>query len=194
MPKISRSLRLQLLVAYPTKMVAALFVSFAVMYLLPVCKFHESAVMADDGQVYFRDQLSRRLRASTEITLMMLPGKVLSLIRMDEEMFRKIACFYQIRSDGPSYDAIFDIFDRNIVAVETGRTFRDVQMGIVFKNGEKVLQEFYFEDWEGQHEVRGVSSEYSILVLPETPIRLRDLLTRKDVVLIKNSPVACPHS
>jgi hypothetical protein len=62
-----------------------------------------------------------------------------------------------------------------------------VQIGIIFKNGNEVLQEFYFEDWGGAHEINGASGEYRILATHDMPNRLRALLTRENVVWIKSA-------
>jgi hypothetical protein len=149
--------------------------------------------MANDDRATLQTQLSQ-LQAATNIVLMVIPHGVAFSVRVDEQMLPKVACVYHV-SSGPVSRNILDILNTGILEYREGSKERfGIRVGIVFKNGNDVLQDFYFEDWGGTHDIKGVSGKYRILAKAELPNKLRALLTHRDVVLVRDRASTCPHS
>jgi hypothetical protein len=140
----------------------------------------------------------QRLEGAADIVLMIIPWGVSFRFSVDKERLPDVSCIYQISPSkrGSSSADVRAILQQSIVEFQKGYKERlsEVRIGIFFRDGEQLLQIFYFEDWGGAHDIKGVAGEYRILANAGTPDRLRALVTRPDVVLIRSSHFECPHS
>jgi hypothetical protein len=161
-----------------------------------IAPLSNAAEGARDGRTALQLEL-QRLESATDIVLMIIPSKMSFLRRMNEKDLPNVACVYQIsRSNrGPSYADVREILQSSIVEFQKGSVWlSEVRLGVFFRDADAVMQAFYFEDWSEVHEINGVASEYRMVASADSPNRFRALVTRQDVILIKNSYDFCPHS
>jgi hypothetical protein len=150
-------------------------------------------VMANDDRAMLQTQL-KQLQAATKVVLMVIPRGVAFNVRIDEQMLPKVACVYYTDS-GSISRTILNIINNGIVDYRKGnKEHFEIRIGLIFKDRNDTMQEFYFEDWGGRHDVRGVSGDYRILGKADLPDQLRALLTHRDVVLIRDRGSTCPRS
>jgi hypothetical protein len=156
---------------------------------------NETPALENESRVDLQTQL-QRLHAATDITLMVIPRGITFRFRVDETRLPEVACVYRIQPGlGPSFQNVLNILDHGIREVRRDvKAISEARIGIIFREGDEVLQQFYFEDWGGAHDIKGVLGGYRILGSDEIPNQLRTLLTNQDVRLIKNGAAACPHS
>lgn len=136
------------------------------------------------------------LRAATKIVLMIVPYPASFRSHVSKSRLPNVACAYEVYSGrGPVFDEVIEIIRRSGISPddEPNRS-ADLRVGIVFKNGVISIQEFYFDDWGGAHDVRGVSGDLPVAASADLPSQLRALLTHPDVLLINGQPYFCPHS
>jgi hypothetical protein len=138
----------------------------------------------------------QQLRKATKIVLMMVPYRTSFRARIDEVELPEVSCVYEITSGrGQSFNEVLDIIGNAVIKYEDGpKPDVDLRVGIVFKGESKILQEFYFDDSGGDHEVNGFSGGRRISASANLPNELRALLTRQDVILVRNRHSRCPHS
>jgi hypothetical protein len=150
-------------------------------------------VMANDDRATLQTQL-KQLQAATNVVLMVIPRGVAFAVRVNEQSLPKVACVYQIGSGSVSRD-IINILNDGIIDYRKGNKEPfEIRIGLVFKNENDTLQEFYFQDWGGRRDVKGVSADYRILAKASLPDQLRALLTHRDVILVRDRASTCPHS
>jgi len=149
--------------------------------------------MASKNPMTARAQL-QELQAATNIVLMVIPHDVSFRFRVDEKRLPEVACIYDVRP-GLTFDEVLKVLNQSILEYEKdNREIAEARIGIVFKNESNTLQEFYFEDWGGGHNVNGRSGEYRISASADLPNQLRALLKHQDVALVKSGNFACPNS
>jgi hypothetical protein len=157
--------------------------------------FLSGVAMANNDLTDLKEKL-QQLRTATDIVLMIVPYPTLFRVKVDEVRLPSVSCVYEITSSrGPAFDHVLDIIGSAVTEYEDGpKPDADLRVGIVFRNDGKVVQEFYFDDWGGHHKVNGFSRGRRMLASADLPNRLRELLTRQEVILIKNGNNPCPHS
>lgn len=158
--------------------------------------FNTSGVaMASNDLIGLKEKL-QQLRTATDIVLMIVPFPTYFRVRVDEVRLPNVSCLYEVAAGaGPAFDRVVDIIGGTVLEYNDGpKPDADLRVGVVFKNGGKVLQEFYFDDPGGDYDVKGFSSGRGLLASGNLPNLLRELLTRQEVVLIKNGNNPCPHS
>jgi hypothetical protein len=142
-----------------------------------------------------------QLGDTTHIVLMVVRKLVPIEPSATDKTLPRVACMYRIPRSGPesSYAKLIEIMKQDIVAVkENSRLLARapsivVRMGMIFKDGDRDLRSFYFEDWAGAHGIEGLSGEYQFWGSADTPEHIRSLLPNKDVFFERGSPT-CPHS
>jgi hypothetical protein len=151
--------------------------------------------MASNDLIGLKDKL-RELQTATDIVLMIVPYPTSFRARIDEVQLSKVSCVYEINSSGgPTFVEVLDIIGSAVTEYDNSpKPGADLRVGIIIRGNSKVLQEFYFDDWGGHHEVQGLSGDRRISASADLPDRLRALLTRQDVVLIGDRHARCPHS
>jgi hypothetical protein len=158
--------------------------------------FLSGVAMANDDDLTKLKERLHELRTATDIVLMIVPYPTLFRVRVDEVRLPSVSCVYEITSGrGSAFDQVLNIISSAVMEYNDGpKPGADLRVGIVFREDGKVVQEFYFDDWGGHHKVNGFSRDRRILASANLPNRLRELLTRQEVVLIKNGNNPCPHS
>jgi hypothetical protein len=170
-----------------------LLVAFSGACMVPSA--HSETATSTSDLTEFKARL-QQLRSATDIVLMIVPWHTFFRARVNEGRLANAACVYQITSGkGPSFGEALDILGGSVTEYQVGpERGQDLRVGIVFRSGGKILQDFYFNDWGGAHEVKGFSGDHQVSASADLPDRLRALLTRQDVVLIKDRYPRCPHS
>jgi hypothetical protein len=151
--------------------------------------------MASNDLISLKEKL-QQLRTATDIVLMIVPYPASFRVRVDEVQLPEVACVYEINSSkGRTFAAVLDIMDSAITEYDNGpKPGVDLRVGIIFKSDGKALQDFYFDDWGGDHKVQGFSGNRRISASADLPDRLRVLLTHRDVALVRDRHSRCPHS
>lgn len=138
---------------------------------------------------------------TTHIVLMVVRKLVPIEPSATDKTLPRVACVYRIARSGPesSYAKLIEILKQDIVAVKENSRLSPrapsvvIRMGMIFKDGDRDLRSFYFEDWAGAHGIEGLSGEYHFWASADTPEHIRSLLTNKDIFFERGSPT-CPHS
>jgi hypothetical protein len=147
-------------------------------------------VMAQDRSG-IRVQLAH-LQAATDIVMMAIPYGVAFSVRVDEEMLPKVSCIYQSGSRSV-LNTIVTILEEEIIEYgDDNNANVEIRIGILFKQNNNIVDAFYFEDWAGNYDVKGVSRSANILAKAALSKRFRALLAHPDVVLIRDRSAACP--
>jgi hypothetical protein len=150
--------------------------------------------MASNDLAGLKEKL-RQLRTATNIVLLIVPYPASFRVRVDEAQLPKVSCVYEIASgQGPTFDHVLDIIGTAAIEYDAGpKLGADLRIGIIFKRDGEVIQDFYFDDWGGHHQVRGFSDSHRMMASADLPNQLRALLTQQDVILVRNNDLPCPH-
>jgi hypothetical protein len=151
--------------------------------------------MASNDLIGLKEKL-KQLRTATNIVLMIVPYPASFRGRVDEVQLPEVACVYEIASGrGPTFDQVLDIIGTAVIEYDDEpKPGADLRVGIVFKRDGQVMENFYFDDWGGYHKVNGFSHDHRMVASADLPSQLRGLLTRQDVILVRNNHFPCPHS
>jgi hypothetical protein len=139
----------------------------------------------------------KKLENATSVTLMIIPWGISFRYRVDENRLPRVACVYeiQVETSGSTLKDLLNIFDNSFLEFQIGyQSLSEVRIGIIFKNKADVLQQFYFEDWGGVHNIHGLTEPTRILTSPDFANQLRALVTHKDIALTKDNNAGCPHA
>jgi hypothetical protein len=157
-----------------------------------------AASMVEKGSY---SDLFNDLGDTTDIVLMIIRKLAIVEPSVTKKTLPRYACVYRIPRSGPesSYAKIIDILKQDIVGIDkmsaTSSRTSDVviRMGLIFKQGDRELRSFYFEDWAGSHQIQGISGEYQMQGSADMPEHVRSLLDRNDVFFERGNP-KCPRS
>jgi len=153
----------------------------------------DEITMAGTGLATTPVQL-QQLQTAQNIVLMVIPHDVSFRFRVDEKRLPEVSCVYRI-AQAATFNDVLKVLNKSIFEYKKdNREIAEVRVGIIFENKGNSIQEFYFEDWGGAHDINGISGEYRLLASADLPNQLRTLLTRQEVALIKSGNLVCPHS
>jgi len=127
---------------------------------------------------------SHALDAVENVSVYLVPDRVLFRTAVNPETLQRVSCVYS----APKFltSKILSLLEHSIKSYRTpANTKIDLRLGIVFRGaGNNVLEEFYFQDFGGKHDVEGFSREYSILASADILNRFRTFITANRVDLI----------
>jgi hypothetical protein len=130
----------------------------------------------------------------TDAVLMIIPFGDSFRSAIPDAKLPEVSCVYQVKSSDSSFGDLVRLLRESIVSFTRGRNAFGARIGVLLKKGSSVVDELYFEDWGGHHEIRGWSNEYQMVASADLPERLRSFALRKDVKLTLSDDRTCPHS
>jgi hypothetical protein len=122
---------------------------------------------------------------------MIVPYRTSFIAKMTKDRLRNNACTYEIKA-GPDFDQVLKLIENAVVEYKmASEPHPDIRVGIVFKADIKVMQEFYFDDLGGAHDVPGFSGDHSLTGLANLPNQLRLVAEHPNVPFIAGNALRC---
>ena len=129
---------------------------------------------------------------------MLVPVDSDFIVSIDEWKLRYVSCVYFLDARHVrSFKALTRILDQSISNSGNLGHPSDFRAGLIFWDKTRILSEYYFQDWGGAHQVRGISkiggiSDGRLLIGKADLIdQLRELSKTPDFILEKLSSRGC---
>jgi hypothetical protein len=148
--------------------------------------------MAENPHTSFKS-LAHGLAEATRATITLIPLGVSFRVALRDEDLPNVSCVYELQSGGAAFRHLVSILDSGIVSFDAGsRDLFEPRASITFDSSEHKILTLYFEDWGGQHDIKGRLDNYSLRARANLSSQIRELVGRPDVVLIKRDGRSCP--